>query len=366
MMNKDNYCVIMAGGVGVRFWPLANSSCPKQFLDMLGTGKSFIRSTFERFRNIVPIENFIVVTASKYQSLVLEHIPEILPSQVLCEPLGRNTAPCVAYAAYRIASQNAKARIVVTPSDHMITNEAEFEHIIKEGLEFVGQNTDILTIGIKPSRPETGYGYIQIDANVPHTGNSGMISKVRTFTEKPNMEMAKLFVESGEFVWNSGIFMWSVDGIMKALKTHLPEMNEQFEVGRELFGTPSETQFIEEIYPKCQNISVDYGIMEKARNVYVRCGEFGWCDIGTWNSLYQHVEHDNDHNAIASHGKVLTYNTKGSVINLSEGRLAVIEGLDNYLVVEKDGVLLICSMENQHNIRNYVEDAKIKFSQEYI
>lgn len=366
IMNNNNYCVIMAGGVGSRFWPLSKTHCPKQFLDILGVGKSFIRSTFERFAPLVPLENFLIVTSDIYRDLVLEHLPELRADQVLCEPVRRNTAPCIAYATYRIKSQNAKANIIVTPSDHLILNEVEFRDIVSRGLEFVSDSTNLLTIGIKPSRPETGYGYIQVDGdNVAGGAVSCGIRKVRTFTEKPNLEMAKVFMDSGEFFWNSGIFIWSVGGIIQALNSHLPEMSEHFAAGRDVYGTSDEQRFIEELYPSCENISIDYGVMEKADNVYVRCGDFGWSDIGTWGSLYQHAGHDVCGNAITS-GDVLTYNTNNSIISLPKGRVAVIEGLEGYLVVEKDDTLLICKLESEQNIRNYVEDVRYKFSEDYI
>lgn len=365
MSKTNNYCVIMAGGVGSRFWPLSKTVCPKQFLDILGTGKTFIRSTFERFLPLIPAENFFVVTSQAYRSLVLEHLPELSEGQVLCEPVRRNTAPCIAYAAYRILSLDPQANIVVTPSDHLIVNEIEFQRIVQEGIDFVACSDNLMTIGIKPSRPETGYGYIQIDADVAKTGQQKSINKVRTFTEKPDLEMAKVFMNSGEFFWNSGIFLWSVGSIVSALERYLPEVSELFASGRDVYGTDREKAFIDHLYPRCQNISIDYGIMEKAQNVYVRCGDFGWSDIGTWGSLYQHATKDENHNAVTS-GEVLSYNTRNSIISLPQGRIAVIEGLDGFLVVEKDNTILICKLENEQNIRNYVEDVKYRFSEESV
>lgn len=366
MSHQNNYCVIMAGGIGSRFWPLSKNRMPKQFLDVLGTGKSFIRSTFERFRPVVPDSNFLVVTSEMYKDLVLEHLPELKPEQVLTEPVRRNTAPCIAYAAYRIAAENPEATMVVTPSDHLITGEAEFQAIVREGLDFVGGSENLMTIGIKPSRPETGYGYIQIDT-APHAETDGTaICKVKTFTEKPNLEMAKIFVESGEFFWNSGIFIWSVPGILKAFGTYLPEMNARFAAGAGDYGTTSERSFVHAIYPSCENISIDYAIMEKSPDVYVRCGDFGWSDIGTWGSLYQHAVRDEQGNVLGGDGQAIAYNTKGTVINVPKGRVAVVEGLEDYLVIEKDNALLICRRENEQNIRNYVEDVKYRFGEEFI
>lgn len=301
--SKNTYCVIMAGGIGSRFWPLSKNRMPKQFLDVLGTGKSFIRSTFERFRPLVPVENFLVVTSESYKELVLSHLPELRPEQVLAEPVRRNTAPCIAYAARRIAAENPEADMVVTPADHLITGEAEFQRIVREGLGFVSGSDKLMTIGIKPSRPETGYGYIQVDAS-PRSETAGTeICKVKTFTEKPNVEMARVFVESGEFFWNSGIFVWSVAGILRALGTYLPEIDAAFAGGREKYGTPQEQAFVDAVYPACDNISIDYGVMEKSPEVYVRCGDFGWSDIGTWGSLYQHAVRDENGNAFGGGGR---------------------------------------------------------------
>ncbi len=362
-LHTDNYCVIMAGGIGSRFWPLSTARRPKQFLDILGTGKTFIRSTFERFLPLVPAENFLVVTSAQYRDQVLQQLPELSPDQVLLEPLRRNTAPCIAYAAYRIRSRNPQARMIVTPADHLITGEAVFQEIVQQGLDFASAGDALLTIGITPSRPETGYGYIQIETACP--SGTPNIDKVKTFTEKPNEEMARIFVDSGEFFWNSGIFIWSLPSILAALERHLPEVNARFQTGAGLYGTPKEQAFIDEIYPECENISIDYGVMEKSTNVYVRCGDFGWSDIGTWGSLYQHSEKDPAQNAVAN-GNAVVYDTSGTVINLPKGRIAVVEGLSDYLVIEKDDVLLICRKTSEQSIRNYVEDVKYRFGEEYV
>lgn len=350
----------MAGGVGSRFWPLSTNACPKQFLDPIGIGKSFIRSTFERFQNILPVQNFLVVTSDIYRDKVLEHIPELDPSQILLEPVRRNTAPCIAYATYRIAKQNPAANIVVAPSDHLITNELQFQEIIQDGLNFVNQSDNLLTIGIKPSRPETGYGYIQFDPQVKVQN----INKVKTFTEKPNLDLALAFVNSGEFLWNSGIFLWSVSGITKAFEELLPDIAAQFAEGAPHYGTPTEQQFINSLYPECRNISIDYGIMEKSSTVYVRAGDFGWSDIGTWGSLYNHAPHNPDGNVVS--GQVLTYNTKNTIVNIPDGHAAIIDGLEGYMVVSRGRNLLICKLENEQSIRNWVEDLRLQFGQDYI
>ncbi len=365
--TPNHYCVIMAGGVGSRFWPLSRSRMPKQFLDILGTGKSFIRATFERFRPLIPVENFLVVTSEAYRDLVLEQLPELTAEQVLLEPVRRNTAPCIAYAASRIAKLDPQACMVVTPSDHLITGEAEFQQIIADGLAFVDGSDKLLTIGIRPTRPETGYGYIQIETAETTTGSvQGDIRQVKTFTEKPDIEMARVFVESGEFFWNSGIFIWSVGAIRRAFDAHLPDLAELFAGGHEHYATAAEGEFIRSIYPACVNISIDYGVMEKSSEVYVRGGDFGWSDIGTWGSLYQHAPKDQAGNVLGGGGNVLTYNTRGTIINLPEGRIGVVEGLEDYLVVEQDGALLICRRENEQQIRNYVEDVKYRFGEEFI
>lgn len=350
----------MAGGIGARFWPLSKSTLPKQFIDILGTGRSFLRATFERFLPIVPPENFLVVTSAAYKDLVLEHLPELRPDQVLCEPLRRNTAPCIAYAAYRIAAQCPTASMVVTPADHLVLGEVEFAKIIGQGFDFAEQNDALLTIGIRPSRPETGYGYIQYDPEQ----TEGM-HRVKTFTEKPNEELAEAFVASGDFLWNSGMFIWSVDSIKQAFETHLPQITRAFERGEGVYGTPEEQAFINDLYPQCENISIDYGVMEKADNVFVRAGDFGWSDIGTWGSLYQNAQKDESNNAITS-GNVLPYNSTGCIVSVPEGKVAVVEGLDDYLVVDKGDVLLVCRMASEQSIRNYVDDVKLKFGEKYV
>lgn len=356
----ERYCVIMAGGIGARFWPLSKSTLPKQFIDILGTGRSFLRATFDRFLPIVPPENFLIVTSAAYKELVLEHLPELREDQVLCEPLRRNTAPCIAYAASRIAAQCPNASMVVTPADHLVLGEVEFAKMITEGLDFVEQNDALLTIGIRPSRPETGYGYIQHDAH-----QEGDVHRVKTFTEKPNEELAEAFVASGDFLWNSGMFIWSVGAIQRAFEAHLPQITRAFERGAGIYGTPEEQNFINELYPQCENISIDYGIMEKAENVFVRASDFGWSDIGTWGSLYQNAQKDEANNAITS-GNVLPYNSKGCIVSVPEGKVAVVEGLEDYLVVDKDDVLLICRMSSEQSIRNYVDDVKSKFGEKYV
>ena len=356
---KNNYCIIMAGGVGSRFWPFSTNEKPKQFLDFFGTGRSLLRMTYERLDGIVPSSNVFIVTNKIYKDTILEQLPELAENQVLLEPMRRNTAPCIAYAVYRIQKQNPKANIVVLPSDHLITNEKEFQRVITEGLRFVANNDALLTLGMKPTRPETGYGYIQL-------GNGGDdLRKVKTFTEKPNLEMAKVFLASGEFAWNSGMFLWRADVIINQFNQYLSEVADKFAQGIDVYGTDNEQAFINRIYPECPNISIDYGIMEKADNVYVMLADFGWSDLGTWGSLHEITSKDSDNNAVAK-CQTMLYNAKNNMVALPEGELVVIDGLDGYLVARDNGVLLICPKDQEAKIRQYVKDAEEKFGNKYI
>lgn len=362
-MKRNRYCIIMAGGIGSRFWPISRTGKPKQFLDILGTGKSFIRHTYERFEGIIPPENFLVVTNEKYKPLVLEHIPELADDQVLGEPVGRNTAPCIAYAAWRLAAADPDASMVVTPADHLILNESEFRYVIEEGFGFIEPGDAMMTIGIRPNRPDTGYGYIQVESASASPTHPD-IHKVKTFTEKPNLEMAKLFVESGEFFWNSGIFIWNVSTIMQALQEFLPETQQHFASIAPHYNTPAEKEHIAEIYPECRNISIDFGVMEKARNVYVRCSDFGWSDIGTWGSLYQHSPKDEQGNVLSS--KSLVYNTRNCIIKGPEQKVIVVEGLDDYIVVDTPDALMICPKAQEQEIKKFIDDVKFKLDDKYI
>ena len=363
----NNYCIIMAGGIGSRFWPLSKDNFPKQFLDILGTGKSFIRSTYERFSPIIPDENFIVVTNKAYKHLVLEHLPMLNPDQVLCEPARRNTAPCIAYAAYHIQSRCKGANIVVTPADHLVTNEVEFQRIICLGFEFLAKNQNaLMTIGIKPSRPETGYGYIQVPKINAECGmlnaecgtNSAFpeVVKVEMFKEKPNYDTAVKFVAEGNYFWNSGIFLWTLEGIMQAFKQYLPNMVEVFEKGKNDFGTVKEQTFIDSHFIESPNISIDYGVMEKSPNTYTIPADFGWSDIGTWGSLFTHAKRDDHGNALR--GKVVSVNNKNTIINIEEGTEAVVEGLEDYLVAYRDRSLLVCKLHDEQQIKVWIEELK--------
>ncbi|MBE7398477.1 MULTISPECIES: mannose-1-phosphate guanylyltransferase [Bacteroides] len=360
MTSKDNYCVIMGGGIGSRFWPFSRKTMPKQFLDFFGTGRSLLQQTFDRFNKIIPTENILIVTNAIYADLVKEQLPELDSKQILLEPARRNTAPCIAWASYHIRSLNPNANIVVAPSDHLILKEGEFLAAIEKGLDFVSKYDKLLTLGIKPNRPETGYGYIQI---AEQEGDN--FYKVKTFTEKPELELAKVFVESGEFYWNSGLFMWNVNTIIKAGEALLPELASKLAPGKDVYGTPEEKAFIEENFPACPNVSIDFGIMEKADNVYVSLGDFGWSDLGTWGSLYDLSPKDEQGNVTLKCDSMI-YNSNDNIVVLPKGKLAVIEGLEGFLVAESDNVLLICKKDEEHAIRKYVNDAQMKLGEDYI
>jgi len=347
----------MAGGIGSRFWPMSKSSMPKQFLDIMGTGRTFIQMTFDRFKKVCPSENFYVVTSVDYKELVMKQLPELKPDQVLLEPLRRNTAPCVAYACYRIKNTNPNANIIVAPADHIILKEAEFISEISKGIDFAANNDVLVTMGITPSRPETGYGYIQIENKFSYKDFNNLY-QVKTFTEKPILEMAEIFVSSGEFFWNSGIFIWSLKSILDAFDKHLDGVSNLFKKGEKLYGTDDEVHFINKTYSECQNISIDYGIMEKADNVYVLCADFGWSDLGTWGSLYENSEKDENNNSING-GEVFAYQTSNCIVNMPKDKLVVLQGLDGYIVVESENTLLICKKEDEQQIRQFVNDVKM-------
>ena len=364
MDNKD-YCIIMAGGVGSRFWPLSRTNKPKQFLDILGIGKTLLQQTFDRFSKLVPVENIYIVSNAEYFELIRQQIPGLPAENILLEPYRRNTAPCIAYAAYRIKAKDPEARMVVAPSDHLILKEDTFNTVIKKGLKFVAENKDLLTIGIQPNRPETGYGYIQVDKNIKIENGDVEFNKVKTFTEKPDIKLAKIFVESGEFFWNSGIFFWSLETILEAFREYLPDIHNSFRSGMELFGTEEEARFIEDTYAGCKNISIDYGVMEKAENVFVLTADFGWSDLGTWGSLYDHKEKDSEKNVVMG-DKVFIYDTRDTVINSSNKRVVVIQGMEDFIIVDSEDVLLICKKDQEQRIKSFVNDVKLETGEEYI
>lgn len=363
-MNNNYYCIIMAGGVGSRFWPLSSEKYPKQFIDILGTGKTLLQETYERFLPLCSKEKIYVVTNQDYEEIVTEQLPDIEPGQVLTEPLRKNTAPCIAYATYKIKAVDPDATLIVAPSDHLILKEETFINTIKTGVQFAENTDSLLTLGIRPNRPETNYGYIQINNDVSFKDNKNL-KKVKTFTEKPNYDLARVFYESGEFYWNSGIFIWTVHSILEAFDNHLSDVNALFKKGLAFYNTEKEDDFIEKTYPECKNISIDYGIMEKASNVYVLCSEFGWSDLGTWDALYEQFNKDKSGNALLSKN-VLVYDSKNCIINVADEKLAVIQGLEDYIVVEANDTLLICKKENEEDVKKFVNDVRLSFGDKYL
>ncbi|MDP1621772.1 MAG: mannose-1-phosphate guanylyltransferase [Bacteroidales bacterium] len=364
--SKHNYCVIMAGGIGARFWPMSRTTHPKQFIDILGTGETLIQQTYKRFRKICPKENIYIVTNEIYKSLVQKQIPEITGPQILLEPSRRNTAPCVAYANYCILERDPEARIVVAPSDHIILKEEIFLHNIESALEAAAENDWLLTLGIRPSRPDTGYGYIQyIEGKKPVYPAEQHIKKVKTFTEKPNLELAETFLKCGDFLWNSGIFIWSLKSIMKAFEQHLPDVDMLFKQGIGKYGTKDEKAFIADTYMVCKSISIDYGVMENAGNVYVLAADFGWSDLGTWGSLYENRTRDENGNTVIGKN-VMMYDSSNCIVNMPKDKVVVLEGLNDFIVVESDNVLLVCRKSDEQQIRQFVNDVMLEKGEKYV
>ncbi|MDP2176594.1 MAG: mannose-1-phosphate guanylyltransferase [Bacteroidota bacterium] len=358
--NKNNYVVIMAGGVGSRFWPLSKKSYPKQFHDILGIGKSLLRLTYERYLPFVDNKNIYVITNSSYTLLVSDQLPDLPVENIIDEPAAMNTAPCVAYASFKIFAKNPDANIVFAPSDHLIIDEKTFRLNIKNALDFVSSNNLLLTLGIKPNRPDTGYGYIQHVDKEEIAGQG--IYKVKTFTEKPSLELAQTFIESGDFLWNSGIFIWKAVDILNEFSIHQNDMYEIFKKGLKKYNTPDEAKFINKNYPLCKNISIDYAIMEKTSIAGIMHVDFGWSDLGTWKSLYMLRDKDENNNMI--HGQIVdTYNTKNCLIMQedSQNKLVVIEGLENMLVVDTHDILFISHLEKEQEVRQITSDIKEKY-----
>lgn len=354
----------MAGGVGSRFWPMSRTSHPKQFMDILGTGKTLLQQTYNRFLKLCPKENIYIVTNDSYVDLIKEQIKGIDFKNILSEPARKNTAPCVAYACYKIAQINSDAVTVIAPSDHLITKEDTFVKAIKACFLKAKSEDCLVTLGIRPSRPDTGYGYIQfVESDIKEKDKR--IKKVKTFTEKPDLEMAKFFLKSGDFLWNSGIFVWTVKNVIKAFEKHCAELDSIFKEGNSIYNTPKEAAFIVKAYSSCKNISIDYAIMEKADNVYVRSSIIGWSDLGTWGSLYDHVNKDGNKNAIVGKN-VMIYNSKNCIVNVPKDKLVIMQGLEDYIVVESDGILLICKKEDEQQIRTFVNDVKIAKGDKFV
>jgi mannose-1-phosphate guanylyltransferase len=353
----------MGGGVGSRFWPFSKENYPKQFLDFFGEGRSLLQKTFDRFAKIIPTENIIIVTNVAYVSLIKEQIPTLPEANILAEPIRRNTAPCIAYASYHIRKRNPNANIVVAPSDHLVLKEDIFLKNVESGLEFVRANQALVTLGIKTSRPETAYGYIQTSDL-----GTGEFVKVKTFIEKPDQTMAEILHKSDEFFWNSGLFLWNVNVIINALASYCPNVNDIFKSGTDAYNTPAESDFINKQYPYCENISIDYGVMEKAENVYMMRVDFGWADLGTWGSLYD-ISHNKDDtgNVKLQKTQAMFYNSGNNLVAVEDSdRLVVIEGLEGHIVAESGNVLLICKKESESRIKEFIASAKLKFGKKYV
>lgn len=353
MNTQNNYVAIMAGGIGSRFWPVSRTQYPKQFLDLLGTGKSLIQWTYNRFKHVCPQENIYFITNQSYIATLKEQIPELNDANIISEPSRKNTAACAAYFAHKMMALNPEANIIMSPADHLIMDEHSFERTTQEALTFVAQHNALLTLGIKPTRPDTGYGYIQYDAEEELDN----IYRVKTFTEKPSLELARTFLKSGDFLWNSGIFVWNVKTIMEALEKFMPEMHEVFTQATPVYNTPNEYEVIKELYAQCTNISIDYGIMEKAKNVYVVPSYFGWCDLGTWESAYENSEKDYLGNAVYG-DSVMVIDASECMIKSPNGKLVLVQGLEKFIVIDTPDVLLICERNREQQIKEYVAEVK--------
>lgn len=360
-MNKHHYVAIMAGGIGSRFWPSSRTSYPKQFLDILHTGKSLIQWTYERYAAFIPAENIFVVTSEEYVAITKKNLPELPEENILAEPSRKNTAPCIAYISFKLAQKDPNASLIVAPSDHMILDNENFRKITLQALDFVGHIKSLVTLGIKPTHPNTGYGYIQHDALPAADG----IYKVKTFTEKPNLELAKTFLASGDFLWNAGIFVWKVKTLIKAFEIHQPEMFELFDGEKENFNTKDEKKAINRIYPLCTNVSIDFAIMEKADNVYVIPSSFGWSDLGTWNSAYDNLEKDYLGNAVAG-DNVIVIDATRCMVSVPNEKLVVLQGIDDAIIVDTPDVLLICKKDKEQSIKEYVAEVKRNKGDKYL
>lgn len=359
-MGKNNYCIIMAGGIGSRFWPMSRTDRPKQFIDILGLGKTFIQLTYERFARIVPEENILVVTAERYYDLLLEQIPQLRKENILLEPYKRNTAPCIAYATYKLLARDPEATVVVTPSDHFIVKEELFTETVSATLKQAAASDNLYTIGIEPTHPETNFGYIQANQSIRKDAGEHTFYQVKTFTEKPNAEMAKIFIDTGEFYWNSGIFVWNLKAIKAELEKCLPEVTTLFKGGEKYYDTPEEKGFVLRVYEDCPSISVDYGVMEKTDNAWMVPATFGWSDVGTWGSIYERSPNKDRNGNILRCGTSMIDNVKGSIIQArNPEKLVVVRGLENMMVVDMDDVLLICPRSDKA-IKDIVTDLAMK------
>jgi len=363
-MQSRHFALIMAGGAGTRFWPLSTEKHPKQFMDVLGTGKSLLQQTFDRIRPLFPVENIFVITAKKYRDLVSQHLPELPAQNILLEEARKNTAPGITYAAFKIKKICSDAVMLITPSDHLIKKEKVFRRAISSCLKKAGESNMLITIGIRPTRPDTGYGYIQYipDSNVYEDSR---LYKVKTFTEKPDLPMANFFLESGDFLWNSGIFIWKAETILEEIKKHEPDLYQLFLEASNYIGTGQEQEKADLAFIRCKNISIDYAVMEKAQNVLVRSSGIGWSDIGTWQSIAAHIPQDEYHNACVGKN-ILLYDSTNNVVHADSNKLVVLQGIHDCIVVEKDNMILICRKEDEQHIRSIVNDIRIKKGEKFI
>lgn len=360
-MGKNDYVAIMAGGIGSRFWPISRAEYPKQFLDILNTGKTLIQSTFDRFSKFIPVENIYVITSQHYRQTTAQQLPLLPASNILCEPSRKNTAPCIAYISYKLHQCDPEANLICAPADHLITEDELFEKVCRDALHFTAHIKGLVTLGIKPTHPNTGYGYIQHETKAV----SNQVYKVKTFTEKPDIDLAKTFIASGDFLWNAGIFVWQVKHIIKAFEKHLPEMAEVFEAEKMHFNTASEQKAIERIYPQCVNISIDFGVMEKADNVYVIPASFGWSDLGTWASTYENLEKDYLGNAVTG-DNVIVFDASNNMVHTNDEKLIVLQGLENFIIVNTNDVLLICKRNKEQEIKGFVAEIKRNKGDRYL
>ncbi|MFK7782147.1 mannose-1-phosphate guanylyltransferase, partial [Psychroserpens sp.] len=358
-MNKNYYAILMAGGVGSRFWPVSTQDFPKQFHDMLGTGDTLIQKTFNRLANLIPKENIFILTNERYNDLVFEQLPEVTKRQVVLEPAMRNTAPCILYAALKIQKENEDAVMIVAPSDHWIEDEMAFSENVQQAFDFCSQNNALMTLGIQPTFPNTGYGYIEFDKS-----NTSNIKSVNQLREKPDYETAKQFISQGNFLWNAGIFMWSVSSVIDAYKNNQPNLYQLFEKGIEVYNTDFEDDFVRDNYGKAENISVDYAIMESSQNVYVLPATFDWNDLGTWGSLYDKLDKDDNNNAVVN-ARTLTEDASGNMIRTKGDKIVVVDGLQDYIIVDKDEVLLIFPKTKEQDIKKVLQNVKSTFGEDY-
>ena len=360
-MNNHQYVAIMAGGIGSRFWPMSRNRLPKQFLDVLGTGQTLLQSTYNRFASFVPADNIFIITFEEYAPLVAQQLPNLPAANILKEPSRKSTAPCVAYMAFKLMQRNPEAAFIVSPSDHLVMDQTGFADLAQQALAFAEERNALVTLGINPTYPNTGYGYIQYDQE-PVQNN---VYKVKTFTEKPNLELAKTFLASGDFLWNAGIFVWKAADVLHAFEKHLPEMYEVFAAEASLFDTEQEHEALVRIYPQCTNISIDYGIMEKAQNVHIIPASIGWSDLGTWNSAYENMDKDYLGNAVSGKN-VMVIDATRNMVHVPDNKMVVLQGLDDFVIVDTNDVLLICKKDREQEIKDYMAEVKRNKGDKYL